>query len=453
MLKKIMKIVLVIVGIILIAAIVFAFMYRETIGIMLGNNAIETPAKTEQVIVSAEIEPVTKGESDWLCWRGINGDGRSSVSGIKTDWSGGLKKIWEIDFLCQGEESATWSAPVIQGNRLVVCGRDGADDIVFCLDPEDGRLIWKQAYTANTSSASYGSGFRATPWIDDDRVYTFGRGGDLICWNLLNGEKIWHKNVNDEGGEEPTWGHSSSPFVTDSLVIVKGGGAARTIAFDKMTGDLKWKAGEGIAGYAAVSMMEIEGEPVVLSFHGKGLAAVTLKEGKELWDVEWITSYDVNATTPVTKDNLVFVTSGYKTGGELLKVNKAGAEVVWKNENIASHHSDPFIIDGHIYGYSGDSMQNKGFFKCVDLKTGMEKWSTKEIGWGTCVAVEGYLLCCDVKGNLFLIKPDPEKFVMITGMPKVWGKVRGATWTIPVLANGKLYLRFKQSLMCFDIKA
>jgi len=453
MIKKMLKILLGIVGAILIGVIVLAVMYRETIDIMISNNKIQTPVNLERGIVSAQIEPITKGESDWICWRGINGDGRSGVSGIKTDWSDGLSKIWEIDFLCQGENSATWSAPVIQGNRLVVCGRGDVNDIVFCLNPEDGSLIWKQAYPAQTSSSSYGAGFRATPWIDDDRVYTFGRGGDLVCWNLTNGDKIWHKNVHDEGGKEHTWGHSSSPLVTDSLIIVNGGGTARTIAFDKMNGDLIWKTGSGPAGYSAISMMEIEGEPVILSFHGKGLAAITPKEGKELWDVNWKTSNDVNATTPVTKDNLVFITSGYRTGAEVLKVRKSGAEVVWNNKLFASHHSDPFIIDEHIYGYSGDSMQNKGVFKCIELETGIEKWSTKEIGWGTCVAVDDYLLCCDVKGNLFLVEPDPEKFVKVTGIPKIWGKVRGATWTIPVLANGKLYLRFKQSLMCFDIKA
>jgi outer membrane protein assembly factor BamB len=241
--------------------------------------------------------------------------------------------------------------------------------------------------------------------------------------------------------------------VTDSLVIVNGGGTARTIAFDKMNGDLAWKSGSGPAGYAAITTMDIEGEPVILSFHGKGLAAITLKEGRELWNVYWVNKHLINATTPIQKDNLVFITSGEGTGGEVLRVSKSGAEVIWKNGLFATLHSDAFIIDGHIYGYAGDSLQNKGAFKCVELETGIEKWSTNEIGWGTCVAVEDYLLCCDVKGSLFLIKPDPEKFIKITALPKIWGKIRGATWTIPVLANGKLYLRFKQKLMCFNIKA
>ncbi|MFC1840485.1 PQQ-binding-like beta-propeller repeat protein [Thermodesulfobacteriota bacterium] len=454
MFKKFKKIFLTILGVVLIGVIVWVVMNRVHYDVVYRSDYVQPSATMEHDIVLSKIEPMTKGDADWICWRGINGDGRSSVSGIKTDWSDGLEKKWEINYLCQGKESATWSAPVVQGNRLVVCGRDDVNDIVFCLNPEDGGLIWKQAYTAKTARTNYGAGPRATPWIDDDRVYTFGRGGDLVCWNLLNGKKIWHKNVNNEGGEERGAGHSSSPLVTDSLVIVNGGGTARTIAFDKVNGDLVWKTGSGHAGYAAISRMEIEGEPVVLSFHASGLAAITLRDGKLLWDVEWKANYHEKATTPVIKDNLVFINCGSikNRGGEVLKVSKSGAEVVWESKVFGSLHSDPFIIDGHIYGYSGDSDQNRGYFKCVELETGVEKWSSKEVGWGTCVGVEDYLFCCDVKGSLFLIKPDPEKFVKIASIPKIWGRIKGGTFTIPVLANGKLYLRFRQSLMCFNIK-
>jgi outer membrane protein assembly factor BamB len=158
MFKKIIKIFQAILGVVLIGYIVLAIMNREKREINRGNITIQTPVIMEQDILSAPIEPITKGEADWICWRGINGDGRSGVSGIKTDWSDGLTKIWRIDFLCQGKESATWSAPVIQGNRLVVCGRDDVNDMVFCLNPEDGGLIWKQAYPAKTERTNYGAG-------------------------------------------------------------------------------------------------------------------------------------------------------------------------------------------------------------------------------------------------------------------------------------------------------
>ena len=266
---------------ILIVAVGLVTWQWDSISIFLNNAKVEGASSIAPEPKISTLPPLTKGETDWLGWRGTNDDVRSLVTGISTDWSNGLQKNWEIDYLCQGGENATWSSPIVQGNRLVVCGRDSSSDLVFCLNPETGDLIWKSSYPAE-ALASYGAGSRATPRIEDDRVYTFGRSGDLVCWNLFDGHKIWHKNVNNEGGEEHTWGHSSSPLILDSLIVVNGGGTARTITFNKMTGDVIWKSGSGLAGYAAISSMPIENKTVLLTFHGKGLAAIDPIDGKEL---------------------------------------------------------------------------------------------------------------------------------------------------------------------------
>ena len=218
-----------------------------------------------------------------------------------------------------------------------------------------------------------------------------------------------------------------------------------------MTGKVAWKGGSGLAGYAALVQMDIAGKPVILSFHGKGLVALDAENGDELWDIPWETPYDVNAGTPIITGDSIFVTSGYGTGCVLLKAGLSGAEILWRSEVIASQHSDPYIIDGFLYGYSGDSSQNKGTFKCVDLKSGSEQWATNEMGWGTSMLVDGHLLSCDIKGNLFLMRPDPDRFVQVAAMPKALGDVRGPVWTRPVIANGLLYLRFKQRLVCYDL--
>ena len=86
-----------------------------------------------------------------------------------------------------------------------------------------------------------------------------------------------------------------------------------------------------------------------------------------------------------------------------------------------------------------------------DKMSGEVVWATNEMGWGTCLWVEGYLLCCDIKGNLYLMKPGAEKFELVTEMAESLGKVRGRVWTIPVAANGRLYLRFKQKLVCYEL--
>jgi outer membrane protein assembly factor BamB len=197
--------------------------------------------------------------------------------------------------------------------------------------------------------------------------------------------------------------------------------------------------------------MTIDDTKTLLVFHGKGLSALTVADGAELWNVKWRTSYNVNATTPVVIDDRVFITSGYGTGSMLLRANRARADSLWRIESFSSIHSDPYVIDGYLFGYSGDSFQNKGSFKCLDLKNGEEKWTTNEMGWGTCVLVDGYLLCCDIKGNMFLMKPSPNEFVKVSELPSALGDIKGPVWTTPIISNGRLYLRFKQKLICYDM--
>jgi len=446
--KKVLKFAAVI---IILVVLGLTFWFYDSIIIMTKNKNISGKVDRIPTIASKELPPITKTELDWTNWLRADLSNTALVENFPIEWKSGLKKLWEVSYLCQDETTAVWSAPVIKGNRLILGGRDEDNVILFCLNPENGKLIWKNSY-ASKARSSYGSGCRATPWITEDKIYTFGRSGDLVCWNLLDGKLLWSKNVKDEGGEEPKWGYSCSPFVYNSMVIVNAGGSARTIAFDISSGEVKWKTGGAPAGYAAISMMTIDGTPVILDFHGVGLAAMNAETGKELWNIPWKTSYKVNATTPVFKDNLIFITSGYKTGGTLLKASKDKIETVWKNKSIASHHSDPFILGDYIYGYTGYSMQNKGEFKCLDIKTGEEKWATGKLGWGTCIKVNENLLCMDIKGNLFLLKPNPDKPEILTSISNVLGEVQGAAWTKPIVAQNKLFIRFKQRLLCFSLK-
>ncbi len=439
----------IILGIVVVLAISAVFTIR---GIWYAIHGAERLTGTVNVIPKAmqTPPPIDAGPADWPNWRGPDGDGKSVVTGIRTDWTGGLTKLWEVNYLCQGERSSTWSSPVVKGNRLVVPGRSENSDLVFCLESQTGDLIWSGSYPAQTGT-SHGPGSRATPYIDEDRVYTFGRGGDLVCWQLLDGQLLWRKNVQDVGGDEPQWGHSASPIVYEDKVFIQAGGESLVVAYDKMTGDVSWKSMEGTAGYAALALLKTGDDVGLLVFHGTGLACLNPVDGSVRWSVPWKTSYDVNATTPAVSDMNIFITSGYRTGCEAIRVENNEPEVLWRNKAIASHHSDPIIVDGFVYGYSGQSNQNRGDFKCLDLQTGTEKWTTDQIGWGTTVYVDGYLSCMDIDGNLFLVEPNPNEFKRATQFKGVLGDVAHPAWTLPIVANGKLYVRYMQRLICYDL--
>lgn len=444
--KRSVKIILIIVFIVLVGGTYFGYKVYQSI---MGSEQIV--GKQEGIPQQmTPTPPVTTGIADWTNWRGPNFEGKSATKGIQTDWSKGLQKLWHVNYLCQDNGTASWAAAVVQGNRLIIPGRDEKNDLVFCINADTGELIWKGSYKAVTGY-SHGPGSRATPFINENRVYTFGRSGDLVCWQLEDGKLLWRKNVKDEGGSEPTWGFSTTPLVFDNKVIVQGGGTALVIAYDKQTGELIWKSMEGDAGYAAAITMNIENEVKLLVYHGTGLSCLNPSDGKPLWTAPWATEYGVNATTPIVSNDIIYHTSGYKMGCEALKVTQHGYTVLWKSNIMKAQHSDQILIDGYIYGYSGESSRNNGQFKCIELSSGKEMWSTNEIGQGTTTYVDGHLICLDIKGNLFLIKPDPSAFAKIGEIKSALEDVKNPAWTVPVVANGKLYLRYLQQLVCYKL--
>jgi len=444
--KRSVKIILAIIAVVLVSGAYFGYqIYQSVMG---SEQIVGTQEGIPQPM--SLTPPVTNGIADWTNWRGENFEGKSTAIGIQTDWSKGLQKIWDINYLCQDNGTASWAAAVVQGNRLIIPGRDEKNDLVFCINADTGELIWKGSYEAEAGS-SHGPGSRATPFINENRVYTFGRSGDLVCWQLEDGKLLWHKNVKEAGGSEPQWGFSTTPLVLDDQVIVQGGGKSLVIAYDKTTGDLLWKSMEGEAGYSAAITMNIENEVKLLIYHGTGLSCLNPSDGKPLWTAPWATEYNVNATTPIVSNDIVFHTSGYKMGCEALKVTQSGYTVLWKSNVMEAQHSDPILIDGYIYGYSGESSRNNGQFKCIELLNGKEMWSTSEIGQGTTTFVDGHLICLDIKGNLFLVKPDPTGFKQIGKIKSAIEGVKNPAWTVPVVANGKLYLRYLQKLVCFKL--
>jgi outer membrane protein assembly factor BamB len=444
--KKSIKIIIAICSVILIGVLIFGYqIYKFTRGSeeIVGNKG-QIPSATDN------IPPVTKGTADWPNWRGVNFDGKSTTTGIKTDWSKGLKKIWQIDYLCQGNSSATWSSPVIQGNRLIIMGRDNESDYIFCINAETSDLIWKASYKTEAES-SHGEGARATPFIDNGLVYAFGRSGDLTCWNLEDGKFIWKQNVKNLGGIEPDWGFSTAPLIYEDKVIVQGGGDALVVAYNKLNGQLVWKSMQGEAGYAATIPVIVGNETELLVYHGKGLSLINPADGKEFWRVPWETNYCVNASTPIVDNDIIFHTSGYEMGGQALKFNKEGYKILWKNKTIGGQHTDPILINGYLYSYSGESSRKNGLFKCVELNTGKEMWSTDKIGQGTTTYVDGHLICMDITGNIYLVNPDPKSFHLVGSITKAMEDVKSPAWTLPVVANGKLYLRYLQHLVCYSL--
>lgn len=444
--KKTIKIILIVVCALVLFGAGFAFyIYNFT------QKSEKIRGKQEAIpMKTMEVDLITKGSSDWISWQGENFDKKSAFTGIVKDWSHGLKKEWEVNFLCQGDQTASWSAPVIQGKVLVVPGRDDKDDLVFCLNSETGELFWKGSYEARTKD-NHGPGARATPVIDGERAYTYGRGGDLVCWNIQDGRILWHKVASEIGGIEPDWGYSSSPLVFGNKVIVQVGGKALSAAYDKFTGEVLWTTENGPGGYSPLNVFLADSSILLLS--GETLSGINRETGTTKWTLPWKVDYNMNATTPLSEGKIVFITSGYGKGSMAVKVEDSKPVVLWESKDLEGQQTDPVIMDGYVYGYSGASSSNRGNLVCLRLSDGKLMWKTGEAGMGTLAYADGYLVCLDIKGNLYLIEANPEKFVKAGQFKKAIPNVKHPLWTAPVIANGKLYIRNLQSIVCYDLRS
>ena len=130
---------------------------------------------------------------------------------------------------------------------------------VLCLDAKTGKEVWKHEYEC-PYQISYPAGPRCTPTVHEGKVYSLGAMGDLYCLDAKTGKVIWSKNFpKDYAAPVQTWGFCSHPLVYKDLVIcICGGEGSVAVAFDKNTGEERWKnLTTRDAGYCAPTLDQV----------------------------------------------------------------------------------------------------------------------------------------------------------------------------------------------------
>jgi outer membrane protein assembly factor BamB len=117
---------------------------------------------------------------------------------------------------------------------------------------------------------------------------------------------------------------------------------------------------------------------------------------------------------------------------------------------MKNHHGGMIIVDDCLYGAAGGN--EGGFLVCLDKGTGEILWSERQAPKGSLVMADGRLYLRAERGDMILIEPNPERFVE-RGRFEQPDRTRDPAWSHPVIANGKLYLRDQDMLLCYDVKA
>jgi outer membrane protein assembly factor BamB len=436
-------------GLVLVVGI-FAAYQRFKRNRIVQNEALVNELK-EATIVEDTADAPTVG--DWPQWRGPQRDGVSREKALLAEWpQGGPKKLWEA------ETGFGYSAVAVAADRAITMVQDGDKEAVVCWDANTGKEQWCYRYPASYVNGQ-GSGPRSTPTIHGDYVYTVGGTGILHCLTLATGKKVWsHDLLTEFHASNLMWGVSFSPLIEGDLVLTNPGGrnGNSIVAFDKRSGDVAWKAGDDMAGYSSPIAVTAAGERQVLFFTAAGLVGLSPEDGKVLWRFAWENGTKVSAATPIVfratvadeTFDYVFVSSNYGKGAVLLKLLPAGAgavkaERVYETKQMQNHFSSSVRLGKHVYGF------NDSLLACVDVTTGQAAWQERGFNKGSLTIADGRLIILGERGKLALAEADPNKYHELAS----FAFSHNQCWTVPVVANGKMYVRDQQKLVCYDLRS
>jgi outer membrane protein assembly factor BamB len=394
-------------------------------------------------------KPLVIADTDWPQFRGPNRDGVVTDSAIRRDWKSNPPNLLWKHPIGKG-----WSSFAVVDHFAFTQEQRGDEECVVCYDIETGDHVWTHSDEAKFSSFQGGPGPMATPTVFDSHVYTVGGQGLLNCLDARTGKRIWSTNIlEDASAQNLTWGMSGSPVVYDNMVVVNpGGGQGNSVAaYDRLTGEKLWTAGNEPAGYSSPSLATIGGVRQILVFHGIGISGYDAQTGTELWKFnKWENDPNVNASQPIVRDEKhVFISSGYSLGSSLLEVTQNdGAWSVsqkWKDpRSLNMKFTCGVYKNGYVYGLS------ERILTCIEYVTGKRKWFKRgRFGYGQLLLAGDNLLILTESGEVALYEAKPNS-------PRELGRFKAIdgliTWNHPVLHRGRLLVRNGEEVACYDLR-
>ena len=411
----------------------------------LSRNAPETLLNE-----TAETSPLDITTDDWAEYCGPGRNRIISEPLCTLDWQNQPpQELWRHPI------GDAWSSCVIVDSLLLTQEQRGEQECVVCYHAATGDELWRHEDPARYQTALGAVGPRATPTVTPDAVFTLGATGILNALHPRTGQSIWQTNIcTDAGSQMAEWGMSGSPLLFADLVIVDAGSPSGrgVAAYRQQDGELVWSSGTHPAGYTSPRLETLQGETVLLVFHGDGLEAFQPEDGTSLWFYPWTNQPRINVAQPICVDDKIFISSGYDSGCVLLDPSQLrplqdGSEImtpveVWKrNRSLKLKFNEAVFHEGFVYGL------DDGIMACVRLSDGKRMWKGGRYKFGHVLLWQDKLLVQAENGDVAVVETDSDKFREITRFTAL----NDRTWNVPVVNRGRLYVRNASELACFEL--
>ncbi len=435
---------------------------------------------------------------DWPQFLGPQRNSTSPQKGILRTWpETGPEVLWTVPV------GIGYGGPVVKEGKVYLLDRDDkTGDMMRCFNLSDGKELWNFSYSAPGSVMFPGS--RSVPAIDGNRVYSCGPYGDLYCIDINTHKPLWNKNVwtgfgGDPGnadtgntgsgpggfaprGNFPIWAISQCPLVYgDLLVVASMAPEAGVVAYNKLTGEIKWKtANLGNETYVSPTIVKIDGADHIVMVTSStnpigrpdspktpgNVTGIDPASGKILWQFSGWECHISVAPAVDAGNNKILIVGGYEHGALMIQVEKKadgsyGTKELFKTVEFGEQTKPPILHNGYFYGQYGTNNRRDGL-TCMDMN-GQIMWKTKrepDFNKGSMILADGLILATDGAKKLFLIQPDPAGFKplataeLLTAPPAGEGmaaRFGTQNWAPLALADGKLLIRDQSRLLCVKV--
>lgn len=387
--------------------------------------------------ISSDGEPALA--RDWPQWRGPDRDGRTLDFQTPAVWPDSLRLEWQVNV------GTGHSSPVVSGESVFLHTRLDDEETVSRFALGSGQLKWRRTYPApyemNPNARDHGKGPKSTPVVADGRLFTLGITEILSAFDAASGELLW-RHIPDFPLNAPLFGTAASPIVFGDVVVTHLGGRGQgaLVAYAVSDGSERWRWSDDGPGYASPIVIEVEGNPQLITQTEHYCLAVDPVTGEELWRLPFTTPHDQNVVTPLSLGGGIVVFSGLEQGTHAMRiVHEDGQwrpDTVWHNRGLSMYMNSPVVGDGLLFGLTNTQ---RGRLFCLDAKTGETLWRGPPGVGDNAVIVDigGSLLVQSAGAALQVVKKTGSAFDLVSK----YVVADSPTWSHPAPVGNRLLVK------------